>query len=69
MNPKYIVPILEDLLGERMEALGKIGGNDASRNQRHLDEGTTERTYWHYGYASALKDVLGILHDAGKTTN
>jgi len=30
MNPKYIVPILEDLLGERMEALGKIGGNDAS---------------------------------------
>lgn len=29
--------------------------------QRHLDEGTTERVYWHYGYAVALKDVLALL--------
>ncbi len=27
--------------------------------QRHLDAGTTQRTYWHYGYLCALRDVLG----------
>jgi hypothetical protein len=26
--------------------------------QRHLNEGSTERSYWNYGYLSALKDVL-----------
>jgi hypothetical protein len=26
--------------------------------QKHLDEGTAERAYWHYGYLSALQDVL-----------
>lgn len=29
--------------------------------QRHLNEGTTERTYWHYGYMVALNDALKIL--------
>ncbi len=29
--------------------------------QRHLDEGTPERAYWHYGYATAIKDVLALL--------
>jgi hypothetical protein len=29
--------------------------------QRHLDEDTAERAYWHYGYAVALKDVLALL--------
>ena len=28
--------------------------------QRHLDGGTTERAYWHYGYMMALKDVLRL---------
>jgi len=26
--------------------------------QRHLDAGTPERAYWHYGYLCALDDVL-----------
>ena len=26
--------------------------------QRHLDEGSAERAYWHAGYAQALRDVL-----------
>lgn len=30
----------------------------AQTDQRHLDEGTVERAYWHYGYAMALADVL-----------
>jgi hypothetical protein len=36
--------------------------------QRHLDEGTQERAYWHFGYMSALRDVLRFLTDA-KTPN
>ena len=26
--------------------------------QRHLDHGTSERAYWHYGYLTAIRDVL-----------
>jgi hypothetical protein len=28
--------------------------------QRHLDEGSMERAYWHYGYLCALRDVLSL---------
>lgn len=31
------------------------------REQKHLDEGTRERFYWHYGYMVALRDVLRFL--------
>ena len=37
-------------------------------DHKHLDEGTSERLYWHMGYASALADVLTFLGD-GKTQN
>jgi hypothetical protein len=37
---------------------------ECSDEQKHLDEGTTERAYWHYGYAVALKDVLALLGSA-----
>lgn len=29
--------------------------------QKHLDEGSAERAYWHYGYMVALRDVLNLL--------
>ena len=29
--------------------------------QKHLDEGTQERVYWHYGYMVALRDILKFL--------
>ncbi len=29
--------------------------------QKHLDDGTRERAYWHYGYMVALRDVLRFL--------
>jgi hypothetical protein len=35
--------------------------------QRHLDSGTVERTYWHYGYLVALQDVQKLLR--GPTSN
>jgi hypothetical protein len=32
-----------------------------SSDQRHLDENTPERAYWHYGYRAALLDVINQL--------
>ncbi len=29
--------------------------------QKHLDEGSAERAYWHYGYLSALRDILILM--------
>lgn len=29
--------------------------------QAHLDEGSVERTWWHYGYLVAMKDILALL--------
>jgi hypothetical protein len=56
---------LAEMLESRMNILGREGGKKATEDQHHLDEGSNERTYWHYGYASALKDVLAILEGAG----
>jgi hypothetical protein len=36
-------------------------GPDCATEQKHLDEGSAERTYWHYGYLSALIDTLAQL--------
>lgn len=36
--------------------------------QRHLNEGTIERTYWHYGYMVALNDALTLLTGKGPIT-
>jgi hypothetical protein len=30
--------------------------------QKHLDDGTAERAYWHYGYLCALKDIVALLN-------
>ena len=30
-------------------------------DQKHLDENSPERAYWHYGYMVALRDVLRLL--------
>lgn len=33
-------------------------------DQKHLDEDTPERAYWHYGYRAALVDVLNLVPTA-----
>lgn len=40
---------------------------ECQREQRHLDEGTSERIYWHYGYMAALCDVVRLLHEADQS--
>jgi len=37
---------------------------DSLTDQKHLDEGTQERVYWHYGYMVALRDALKFLTDS-----
>ena len=31
---------------------------DPTQEQTHLDEGTRERLYWHYGYLIGLRDAM-----------
>jgi hypothetical protein len=40
-------------------------GANCFEEQRHLDEGTPERVYWHYGYLIALQDVMRMLTGHG----
>lgn len=35
-------------------------------DQRHLDGGTVEQAYWHYGYLTGLKDAQNLLSVAPK---
>jgi hypothetical protein len=44
---------------EMREAMKKEGAS--VKDQRHLDNGSPERAYWHAGYVSALDDVLGLI--------
>lgn len=40
--------------------------------QKHLEEGSHERVYWHYGYMVALRDTLALLtggRRAGQTAS
>ena len=34
-------------------------------DQRHLDQNTPERAYWHHGYQAALDDVIALAHATG----
>lgn len=34
---------------------------ECQKEQKHLDTGTPERAYWHYGYYVALTDVLRLM--------
>jgi nucleoside 2-deoxyribosyltransferase len=60
---------LESLLQERIAGIEDAGLVTACIEQRHLDAGTDERTYWHYGYASALKDIVRILQSTHSAAN
>jgi hypothetical protein len=37
-----------------------------AHDQKHLDSDTPERAYWHYGYQTALADVIEMLKAAGQ---
>ena len=37
--------------------------------QKHCDEKTPERAYWHHGYMMGLRDFLGWIQGSSFTTN
>ncbi|HEY6181978.1 MAG TPA: hypothetical protein VIW67_07015 [Terriglobales bacterium] len=39
----------------------KENGRECFDEQKHLDQGSTERIYWHYGYLVALRDVYRFM--------
>jgi hypothetical protein len=41
----------------------------AASDQRHLDASTPERAYWHYGYQSALTDIIDLLTPTDQKTD
>jgi hypothetical protein len=59
-------PRLEALLEKRIAPLSKWLAQHAPycvTEQAHLDDGSRERAYWHYGYAVALADVRDVLRN------
>jgi len=57
-------PNLEALLEKRIVPLSEWLAQHApycAAEQAHLNDGTRERAYWHYGYVVALSDVCDVL--------
>ena len=54
---------VDDTLEQRIAQLTKWLEENAPDldEQRHLDEGSRERAYWHYGYLVALRDLRNLL--------
>lgn len=44
-------------------------GPESVEEQKHLDAGTAERLYWHYGYLVALRDTRDLLAAKRKAIN
>lgn len=59
-GPPDLVPYLRR---RRNELIAWLRREDPAcfSQQKHLEEGTGERVYWHYGYLSAVRDTLRLL--------
>ena len=55
-----IKPALQTRCDE-LRAWLEDNGRDCWSRQLHLSNGTTEQIYWHFGYFSALRDILDQL--------
>jgi hypothetical protein len=69
-QPEIREAIVEKLT-ERLEALKEFAAKNRRvlTAQKHLDEGSAERAYWHAGYASALADILNLVSGTRKSSN
>jgi hypothetical protein len=51
-------------ISEKIAALTRWLAENASScetAQKHLDQGTVEQAYWHYGYLCALRDLMSMV--------
>ena len=49
---------------EKAETLKQWLAENASNcaiSQKHLDGGSVEQAYWHYGYLCAIRDILSLI--------
>ena len=61
---EWSAPIQQRISGlERWMAFNAPSCDD---DQKHLDEHTPERAYWHYGYLCSLRDVLKLLGESAE---
>ena len=63
-RPHTPLPDAADLIQRRIDNISAwLAENapDCRGDQKHLDEGTAERAYWHYGYLIALRDIQNLL--------
>jgi hypothetical protein len=57
-------PATYHLIEQRIAQLGSWLDDEspfARLDQRHLDPGTPEQSYWHLGYMTALRDALALM--------
>jgi hypothetical protein len=64
--PEYfsIEPAQMNAISRRAEELTRWLADKASycmATQKHLEEGSIEQAYWHYGYLCALRDVVTMI--------
>jgi hypothetical protein len=56
-------------LSDKVDTLTAWMGEHApfcEASQKHLDPGTPEQAYWHYGYLSGTRDVLKLIRQASR---
>ena len=63
-KPLYIEPAQMQAISDRITGLKSWLAENApycESGQKHLDPGTVEQAFWHYGYLSALKDIVSAI--------
>jgi hypothetical protein len=65
MDKRFCIePAQMQVISDRIDHLtGWLAENasDCESAQKHLDEGTAEQVYWHYGYLCALRDMVSAI--------
>jgi hypothetical protein len=64
------VDCVDQAIDERIDGLTDWLADNCpycTHEQAHLDAGTRERAYWHYGYLTALRDLRDLR--AGRRTS
>lgn len=55
---------LRERVESRASGIAKWLDDEAAEvfvEQRHVEDGSEERAYWHYGYMVACRDILALL--------
>jgi hypothetical protein len=50
-----------------LQAWMRKNAPQCASEQKHLDEGSPERAYWHYGYLVALRDVMQLFTEGSSS--